>query len=147
MSVLSVRQRSIAVVELLLAAVLVGNIDVAVAGLYWHLPPSRIFQSIAAWVIGRDAFAAGAYSIVLGMAVQYGLMTAAIAGYRVVVSFVPALRRHPVPGGVLNGERHLPKYSCTLAFSLQGASRSVINPLTYKNGLSGWPPSRLGDQN
>lgn len=88
---------------IVIAALVVGTIDVLAAALYWQASIPKTFQSIAAWVIGRDAYHLGAYGTVLGAMLQYLLMTAIVAGYHVAAHRYPALLKHPMIGGACYG--------------------------------------------
>ncbi|HEY0502630.1 MAG TPA: hypothetical protein VGD42_03960 [Lysobacter sp.] len=91
----------------LLGALAVGSADLLFAMAWWAqsgTPPIRILQSIAAWIVGRDAaFAAGAASALGGALLYFTLMGAIVGGYHVAARDRPALRAHPLALGALYG--------------------------------------------
>ena len=92
---------------LLIAGLTVGTLDLAFASLYWAMhdvPPSRILQVIAGWVLGRDVALSGGWTtVLLGAALHYYLMTAMAAGYALASRRVPVLLQRPLRYGALYG--------------------------------------------
>ena len=92
---------------LLFGGVLVGTLDLAFAAGFWSLrgvAPIRIPQSIASWMLGRDAAISGGISTaLLGAALYYYLTTAMVTGYHQLAGRLPLLRRHPLAMGALYG--------------------------------------------
>lgn len=73
-------------------------VDLGVAAAYWsqfQVEAIRIPQSIAAWIIGRDAFTGGAATALFGLLVYCGLVYAACALYRTAARRCAPLLRHP----------------------------------------------------
>ena len=73
---------------------IVGVVDLAFAIAFWwwraNVPPMRIMQSIARGVLGRDAFAGGAGTAALGVALHFFIafamgMTFAVVAHRASV--------------------------------------------------------------
>lgn len=91
----------------LLAGLTIGTLDLAFASVYWAMhdvPPSRILQVIAGWVLGREAALSGGWAtVLLGAALHYYLMTAMAAGYTLASRRVPALLQQPLRHGALYG--------------------------------------------
>lgn len=91
----------------LLAGLTAGTLDLAFASAYWAMhdvPPSRILQVIAGWVIGRETALSGGWtSVLFGGALHYGLMTAMAAGYALASRHIQALREQPLRYGALYG--------------------------------------------
>src|SRR5262245_47961872 len=90
----------------------VGTADMLFAMAWWAplgAPPMRILQSIAAWVMGRDAaMAGGATTALFGALLYWYLMCAIVAGYHVAVSNYGArhdglLLRRPLLCGAIYG--------------------------------------------
>lgn len=85
-----------------------GVLDLAFVSVFGllrdDLPALRVAQSIAAWALGREAaFAGGATTALLGVAL-YGLTIAVIvAGYRGLAAIDDRWRRHPRVGGMVYG--------------------------------------------
>lgn len=91
----------------LLAGAVAGLADLGAAILYWWVadgvPPLRIPQAIAAWVLGREAFAGGLTTAVAGT-VLFVVLTWGLAHlYASLATAWPPLRRHPVRGGLVYG--------------------------------------------
>ena len=93
---------------LLLAGITVGSLDLVFAWGFWSLRDGAtlvsIPQSIAAWVLGRDAaLAGGATTAVLGAALYCYLTTAMVAGYHLLGERHRVLLRRPLLAGALYG--------------------------------------------
>ncbi len=91
----------------LLAGVVAGLADLGAAILYWWLvdgvPALRIPQSIAAWVLGREAFAGGMTTAVAGTVLFVVLTWGLVHLYASLATAWTPLRRHPVRGGLMYG--------------------------------------------
>jgi hypothetical protein len=94
--------RSAAVIVFLLATA-----DLVFACTYWHqlyaLPPSRLVQNIASGLLGKQAFAGGMNTVVLGLLLQYAMMSAMVGTYYLLGRRFDGLRRHPWRYGALYG--------------------------------------------
>ncbi|MBE1160391.1 hypothetical protein [Dyella acidiphila] len=94
--------RSAALVIFLLASA-----DLVFACSYWHyayaLPPARLVQNIAAGLLGKRAFAGGADTVLLGLLLQYAMMSAMVGAYYLLSRRLAALRAHPWRYGSLYG--------------------------------------------
>lgn len=93
---------------LLFGGVLVGTLDLTFAAGFWSLhsgvAPIRIPQSIASWVLGRDAaISGGVATAVLGAALYYYLTTAMVTGYHLLAGRFPLLQHRPLAMGALYG--------------------------------------------
>ncbi|HEX8616657.1 MAG TPA: hypothetical protein VF911_03630 [Thermoanaerobaculia bacterium] len=69
---------------LLGGGILVGSIDALFAIVFWvprGATPTRIFQSIAAGLLGRGAFEGGAATVALGVALHYFIALAIVVVY------------------------------------------------------------------
>jgi hypothetical protein len=96
-----------------LAAVVVGGlaagvIDIAYACIFWAIkagvPPSRIFQSVAAGLLGRPAaVAGGAATAALGLALHFGIALTVALVYYAGARYAEALWRRPWVFGALYG--------------------------------------------
>ncbi|TQM06939.1 hypothetical protein FB548_3314 [Pseudoxanthomonas sp. 3HH-4] len=91
----------------LLAGVVAGLADLGAAILYWWVidgvPPLRIPQSIAAWVLGREAFAGGMATAVAGTVLFVVLTWGLVRLYASLATAWPSLRRHSVRSGLMYG--------------------------------------------
>lgn len=78
---------------------LVGTLDLAFACSWWAIAagvaPMRIFQSIAAGLLGEASFAGGLRSAALGGVLHYAIATAMVFAYALVATRLPGLARHP----------------------------------------------------
>ncbi|HZD94949.1 MAG TPA: hypothetical protein VE133_11890 [Candidatus Sulfotelmatobacter sp.] len=85
-----------------------GIFDITQACIAWgiqnHLPPMRIFQSVAAGVLGRDAFQGGAKTAALGLALHFFIAFCWAAGYYVASRQIGFLMDQPILAGMLYGE-------------------------------------------
>ena len=94
--------------RVLFATVVVGVVDLGDAVLFWWLrfgtPPIRIFQSIAAGLLGKEAARAGGWgTAALGIALHFVIAFGAVGTYALVARKIPALLRHPWVLGPLYG--------------------------------------------
>jgi len=84
---------------ILLGGIAVGTLDIVDAIVFWHLraavPPSRIFQSIAAGLYGRPAFEGGMQTAIVGGVLHYFIATSMVTAYLMLARRVPMLTRRP----------------------------------------------------
>jgi hypothetical protein len=84
-----------------------GTLDIAFACIYWAIkasvPAQRIFQSVAAGLLGKASFQGGAATAALGLALHYFIATSMSLAFYVVAVRRPALVRRPVLYGVAYG--------------------------------------------
>jgi uncharacterized membrane protein YagU involved in acid resistance len=94
------------------AAVVVGGLvagalDIAFACIFWWLEagssPTRIFQSVAAGLLGKDSFTGGAATAALGLALHMAIAMTFAFAYRGAAQVWPALARYPLRCGALYG--------------------------------------------
>ena len=85
-----------------------GVFDITQACVAWgiqnHLPPMRIFQSVAAGVLGRSASQGGVKTAALGLALHFFIAFCWAAGYYVASRRIAFLTEQPVLAGMLYGE-------------------------------------------
>ena len=81
-----------------------GTLDITYAWAFWAVKAGvsvqRIFQSVAAGLLGEASFEGGAATVALGLALHYFIATTMSFVYYVVASRVTLLRRRPVLCGV-----------------------------------------------
>ena len=81
----------------------VAVLDIANAMTFWWLyrgtPPRAILQSIAAGLLGQDAFSGGAPAALLGACLHVFIATSVAAVYYLACVAVPALIHRPVVAG------------------------------------------------
>jgi hypothetical protein len=74
-----------------------GTLDIAYAWLFWSLragvTAQRIFQSVAAGLLGRESFAGGARTAALGLGLHFFIATTMSIVYFLVARRVELLRR------------------------------------------------------
>jgi uncharacterized membrane protein YagU involved in acid resistance len=77
-----------------------GTLDIVYACTFWGLkaavPPQRIFQSVAAGLLGKASFEGGAATAALGLALHYFIATTMSVVYYLVARRWPLLWRRPI---------------------------------------------------
>lgn len=109
-----------------------GTIDIAYACAFWAIKagvrPPRIFQSVAAGLLGRDAaVAGGAATAALGLALHYFIATTVGFVFYAAASYAPGLWRRPWLWGALYG------------VVVYGVMTYVVVPLSRAGGGGGKP--------
>ena len=86
---------------------LAGALDIMYACVFWavkaDLPPSRIFQSVAAGLLGEGAFDGGTATAALGLSLHFFIACTMAVTYYLVARRWPVLVRRPIPLGIANG--------------------------------------------
>jgi uncharacterized membrane protein YagU involved in acid resistance len=86
---------------------LAGALDITYACLFWAIkagvPAQRIFQSVAAGLLGKDSFTGGWPTASLGLALHFFIATTMSVTYFLVARRVPTLGVRPVPFGAAYG--------------------------------------------
>jgi uncharacterized membrane protein YagU involved in acid resistance len=81
-----------------------GALDIVNAMVFWKLrsgtPPAVILQSIAAGVLGEEAFAGGETTAMLGLALHFLIMFGMAAAYWLAARRIPDLLVQPVAAGI-----------------------------------------------
>lgn len=76
-----------------------GTFDITYACVFWGVKagvsPERIFQSVAAGLLGRASFSGGARTAVLGLFLHYFIATTMSVVYYLVSRWWPGLHRKP----------------------------------------------------
>src|SRR5690349_24894420 len=85
----------------------VGILDITDAIVFFGLRngarPIRIFQSIAAGLLGRASFGGGVKTAILGGFLHFSIAFAIVTTFVLVSERLPALRQHPIAYGLLYG--------------------------------------------
>ncbi len=84
----------------------VGSFDITYAILFWAfrgVAPTRVFQSVAAGVLGRASFSGGVKSALLGAALHYFIAFSIVVVYWLAARTLILLRRYAVICGVIYG--------------------------------------------
>jgi hypothetical protein len=123
--------------QLALAALVVGTLDIVeVIVFYWlrGVAPIRVLQGVAAGLYGRESFAGGVRTALIGLALHFFIATVVVCVYFFASLRIATLRRAPVLMGVLYG---LAVYTfmnaVVLPLSASGPPKLV--PLLVLNGL------------
>jgi len=103
---LAARARAIDTIPL--GGLLIGLFDLMFAftfyGLILGIPLLRIFQSVAAGVLGRPrAYAGGVPTFLLGIVLHFLVATCIAAVYYLATLVLPVLIRHPIVSGLIYG--------------------------------------------
>jgi hypothetical protein len=77
--------------------------DTLLAVLLFHVGPVRIYQSVAAGLLGRDSFQGGLATAALGMLLHFFIATTASFVYVAAGTRLGLLLKQPVPSGILFG--------------------------------------------
>lgn len=84
-----------------------GTFDIVYTCIFWGLKravsPARIFQSVAAGLLGRASFDGGARTAALGLLLHYFIATSMSVTYYLVATRVSALGRRPLLLGAAYG--------------------------------------------
>jgi len=106
-----------------------GTLDIAYACVFWGLKagtsPERIFQSVAAGILGRDSFKGGVATAALGLFLHYFIATVMSVTYFLVARHWTTLRERPIACGAAYG------------LVLYGVMNYVVLPLSAAGGGSG----------
>jgi hypothetical protein len=100
------RPRPTVLTTLLSGGLFVGSIDALYAIAFWvprGAKPVRIFQSIAAGLLGRASFEGGTRTAWLGLVLHYFIATMIVVVYWVASKRLNVLLRRPVICGALYG--------------------------------------------
>ena len=126
---------------LLAGGLVVGGLDAIDAIVFFGFlgaGPGRIFQSIAAGLLGRDAaFAGGVPTVALGVFLQFFDGTLIVIAYYLLSRIFPILVARPVAGGLVYGPLvHL--FMTYVVIPLSAIHRTPPMPLAIMlNGLLG----------
>jgi len=84
-----------------------GALDIGYACLFWAVkrgvPAQRIFQSVAAGLLGKSAYAGGWGTAALGLALHFFIASSMALTYYLVARRQPVLLRHPLACGAAYG--------------------------------------------
>lgn len=90
-------------VLVLAGGIVTGTLDMVYACVYWGLkggvPARRIFQSVAAGLLGKATFEGGWRTAALGLALHYLIASSMSTAYYLVSGRWPLLRRRPLLSG------------------------------------------------
>jgi len=91
----------------LAGGLLAGTLDILYACLFWAIradvPPTRIFQSVAAGLLGEASFEGGAATAALGLLLHFSIACSMAVAYYLAARRWPALMRRPVLLGMAYG--------------------------------------------
>ena len=122
---------------LVVGTLTVGSLDLADAFIFFGLrgvEPVRILQSIASGLLGRDAYAGGAATAVLGALLHFAIIAVIVMVYLAASRRAPSLVRRPWLYGPLYG---LAVYAVMnqVVVPLSAAAVGPTTPAAFVNGL------------
>ena len=92
---------------LLVGALVIGTLDIVYAMVFWHfkagVPPTRIFQSVAAGIYGKAAFTGGARTAAIGAALHYFISLCIVLVYWLASKRFRVLTERPILYGAIYG--------------------------------------------
>jgi hypothetical protein len=110
----------------LAGGVVAGALDIAYACVFWAIkagvPARRIFQSVAAGLLGEASFQGGAATAALGLALHFFIATSMSVAYYLAAGRWTVLRDRPVACGAVYG------------LLLYGFMNFVVVPLSAAGG-------------
>jgi hypothetical protein len=113
-----------------------GTLDIIYACVFWAVkagvPARRIFQSVAAGLLGKASFEGGAATAALGLGLHYFIACSMAVAYYLVARRWPLLRERAVPCGVAYG------------LLLYGIMNYVVVPLSAAGGGGAKDPLWVG---
>ena len=84
-----------------------GALDITYACVFWAIkagvPAERIFQSVAAGLLGKDSFSGGWPTALLGLGLHFFIATTMSVTYFLVARRAPILGQRPIPFGAAYG--------------------------------------------
>jgi hypothetical protein len=123
--ILPVRQ-SHPMVPVLAGGLVAGALDITYACVFWAakagVSPERIFQSVAAGLLGTASFEGGAGTAALGLALHFFIATSMSVAYYLVARRWALLWQRAVPCGILYG------------LFLYGSMNFIVVPLSAAGG-------------
>jgi hypothetical protein len=120
-----------------LGTLVVGTLDALDALIFFGLrgaAPARIFQSIAAGLLGPAAYRGGVKTVLLGLATHYFIAFAVVTTYNLASRGIGVLTRHPVMCGAAYGIGvYVFMNRVVIPLSGLGAQRFAVAP--FVNGI------------
>lgn len=93
--------------QVLAGGLIAGAIDITYACVFWGLKadvsPTRIFQSVAAGLLGDTSFEGGAATAALGLFLHFFIACSMALAYYLVSRRWPVFVRRPIPLGIAYG--------------------------------------------
>ena len=120
------------------ATLIVGVLDITEACVFWFFyrgaTPMRIFQSVAAGLLGKPSFTGGAATAALGLALHFFIAFCVVLTYALASRRLPVLTEHPVACGAVYGVLvYLAMNFVVLPLSNAGTPK--FSAITVANGL------------
>ena len=88
---------------ILLAGLIGGTIDIGSASVISGFSPVLIMHAIASGLLGKDSFAGGVPTAIVGVLLQWGMAILIAAIYMLATARMPAMRRRWVSTGIVAG--------------------------------------------
>jgi len=125
--------------SVIIGGLVVGVLDLVDAIVFFGLrngvPPARIFQSIAAGVQGRAAFAGGVPSAALGICLHFFIAFVIVAVYFAASRFLPVLTRRWMVCGIIYGVAAF-FFMNDVVIPLSATTRGAFSWPVFVNGLA-----------
>lgn len=110
----------------MIAGAVVGTLDITYACLFWALrarvPPERIFQSVAAGLLGRASYEGGFATAALGLVLHYFIATSMSVAYFIASRRWRSFNERPFISGAAYG------------LMLYGFMNFIVVPLSAAGG-------------
>lgn len=114
----------------LVGGLAVGLLDGLFASLWWlisrGISPVRVFQSVAAGLLGPESFQGGLKTAILGLVLHFLIATLMTLAYLLASRRLPSLIHHPVRNGALYG-LFLCGFMNYVVIPLSAAARGKLN--------------------
>lgn len=115
----------------------VGALDILEAIVFWAfrgVPPTRVLQGVASGLLGRESFAGGVPTAILGAILHFFIAFMVVKFYFLASERLPTLRRRPLLAGAIYGVGvYLVMYLVVLPLS--AARAPTFGALNVANGL------------
>ena len=117
---------------ILVGGLLAGLLDITYACFFWRfkagLPAGRIFQSVAAGLLGEASFEGGSATAALGLGLHFSIALGMALAYYLAARRRPALARRPLRYGPVYG-LGLYAFMTYVVLPLSAAGRGSRDPL------------------
>lgn len=123
---------------ILLGTLVAGAMDITAAIVTWMfrgVPAMRILQSVAGGLLGRDTFAGGPSTAVLGLLLHFMIMSVIVSVYVAASSRLAVLTRHAIACGIAYGIAvYIVMTFVVVPLSAAGGARPSL-PLILEGGI------------
>lgn len=124
---------------ILIGALAVALLDIVEPVIFYALrgvQPIRVFQGVAAGWLGRDSFAGGLPTALVGAATHLFIATIVVTVYWIASQKFPMLTRRPVASGIVYGLAvYVMMTFVVVPLSAAGAGIRIPPPVLLANGI------------